>query len=59
MDPTAEVVSRINNCIKAKRKVLRMESSKFKLSLIKILEKMGCVTRIAIIARDGRRAELM
>ncbi|MGP1914861.1 MAG: 30S ribosomal protein S8 [Candidatus Hodgkinia cicadicola] len=59
LDPTAEVVSRINNCIKAKRKVLRMESSKFKLSLIKILEKMGCVTRIAIIARDGRRAELM
>ncbi|MGP1916793.1 MAG: 30S ribosomal protein S8 [Candidatus Hodgkinia cicadicola] len=59
LDPTAEVVSRINNCIRANRKVVKIENSKFKLALVKILKKMGCATRVAIIARDGRSAELM
>ncbi|MGP1918170.1 MAG: 30S ribosomal protein S8 [Candidatus Hodgkinia cicadicola] len=59
LDPTAEVTSRVNNCLKVKRKVVRIGSSKFKLALVKILKKMGCVTRVSVVARDGREAELM
>lgn len=59
MDATADVTSRLNNCIRAKRKVVRIENSKFKLALVKILKKMGCVTRVSVVARDGRAAELI
>ncbi|MGP1912375.1 MAG: 30S ribosomal protein S8 [Candidatus Hodgkinia cicadicola] len=59
LDPTAEVTSRVNNCIRAKRRVTRIGNSKFKLALVKILEKVGCVTRVSVIAKGGRRAELI
>lgn len=59
MDPIAQIISRINNCISVRKRIMRIASSKLKIKLVKMFKTMGYLKRVTLIKRNNYKSDLI
>ncbi len=58
-DPVSDVVSRISNCVRARKRLVYMPCSKYKLALLAAIKSCGYLERISVLRHSLCRVDAL
>ncbi|MFP3038303.1 MAG: 30S ribosomal protein S8 [Candidatus Hodgkinia cicadicola] len=58
-DPVSDLVSRINNCVRARKRLVYMPCSKYKLALLSAIKSCGYLERVSVLRHSAYKADAL
>lgn len=58
-DPVSDLVSRINNCVRARKRLVYMPCSKYKLALLSAIKNCGYLERVSVLRHSACKSDAL